>query len=156
LAPRWVQSLLAPEIETSRRKAEGVGGDPPLGLLILRHDRRRILWLGVTPHPTSEWIGRQLVEALGWEQAPRYVLRDRDRAYGRAFTRRIRTMGIRDRPTAPRSPWQNAYGRLLVVISEDGQKTAPVPKPKWQQSSEDAAEHDVCYWIVLGVAIIPT
>jgi hypothetical protein len=50
------------------------------GLLIIRHDRRRILWLGTTAHPTAEWITRQLVEACGWEQAPKYVFRDRDRA----------------------------------------------------------------------------
>jgi hypothetical protein len=72
------------------------------GLLILRHDRRRIIWLGVTAYPTAEWIARQLVEACGWEQVPRYILRDRDDAYGEAFTRRVRAMGIRDRPTARR------------------------------------------------------
>jgi hypothetical protein len=60
------------------------------GLLILRHDRRRIIWLGVTAYPTAEWIARQLVEACGWEQVPRYILRDRDDAYGEAFTRRVR------------------------------------------------------------------
>jgi hypothetical protein len=75
------------------------------GLLVLRHDRRRILWLGVTAHPTAEWIARQVTEACGWESAPQYLVRDRDGVYGEAFTRRIRAMGIRDRPTAPRSPW---------------------------------------------------
>src|SRR5436190_16576304 len=59
------------------------------GLLILRHDRRRILWLGVTRHPSAEWIARQVTEACGWESAPQYLVRDRDRAYGEAFTRRI-------------------------------------------------------------------
>ncbi len=52
------------------------------GLLILRHDRRRILWLGITAHPTAEWIARQLTEACGWERAPEYLIHDRDRAYG--------------------------------------------------------------------------
>jgi hypothetical protein len=85
------------------------------GLLILRHDRRRILWMGVTAHPTAEWIARQVVEACGWEPVPSYILRDRDQAYGKAFTRRICAMGIRDRPTAPRSPWQNAYAERLWV-----------------------------------------
>jgi hypothetical protein len=66
------------------------------GLLILRHGRRRILWLGVTAQPTAEWIGRQLTEACGWEPAPRYIVRDRDRVYGEVFTRRLRAMGIRD------------------------------------------------------------
>jgi hypothetical protein len=56
------------------------------GLLVLRHDRRRILWLGVTAHPTAEWIARQVTEACGWESAPQYIVRDRDRVYGEAFT----------------------------------------------------------------------
>jgi len=84
------------------------------GLLILRHRRRRILWLGVTAHPTAEWIAHQLTEACGWEAAPRYIIRDRDRVYGEVFTRRLRAMGIRDRPTAPRSPWQNGHTERLI------------------------------------------
>jgi hypothetical protein len=79
------------------------------GLLILHHDRRQILWLGVTAHPTAEWISRQLTEAYGWNVAPRYIIRDRDAVYGDVFIRRLRAMSIRDRPTAPRSPWQNGY-----------------------------------------------
>ena len=85
------------------------------GLLILRHDRRRILWLGVTAHPTAEWITQQSTEACGWESPPNYLVRDRDRVYGEAFTRRIRAMSIRDRPTAPRSPWQNCYAERLIA-----------------------------------------
>jgi transposase InsO family protein len=87
------------------------------GLLVLRHDRRRILWLGVTSHPTAEWIARQVNEACGWESAPQYLVRDRDRVYGEAFTRRIRAMGIRDRPTAPRSPCQNGCAERLIGSS---------------------------------------
>ena len=79
------------------------------GLLILHHDRRQILWLGVTAHPTAEWISHQLTEAYGWKGAPRYIIRDRDAVYGDVFIRRLRAMSIRDRPTAPRSPWQNGY-----------------------------------------------
>jgi transposase InsO family protein len=75
---------------------------------------RRILWLGVTAHPTAEWIGQQVTEACGWESAPQYLVRDRDRVYGEAFTRRVRAMGIRDRPTAPRSPWQNGHAERLI------------------------------------------
>src|SRR6202011_550064 len=70
------------------------------GLLIMDHDRRQILWLGVTAHPTAEWISRQLTEAYGWKVAPRYIIRDRDAVYGDVFIRRLRAMGIRDRPTA--------------------------------------------------------
>jgi transposase InsO family protein len=84
------------------------------GLLILRHDRRRILWLGATTHPTAEWIARQLIEACGWKQAPHYLVHDRDRSYGEVFLRRVRAMGIRDRPTSPRSPWQNGYAERLI------------------------------------------
>ena len=84
------------------------------GLLILRHDRRCILWLGVTAHPSAEWIAQQVTEACGWESAPHSLIRDWDRVYGEAFTRRIRAMGIRDRPTAPRSPWENGHAERLI------------------------------------------
>jgi transposase InsO family protein len=84
------------------------------GLLIVGHGRRQILWFGVTAHPTSEWIANQITEACGWEQAPQYLIRDRDGAYGEVFIRRLRSMGIRDRPTSPRSPWQNGYAERLI------------------------------------------
>jgi transposase InsO family protein len=84
------------------------------GFLILRHSRRELLWLGVTAHPNAEWIARQLTEAYVWRQTPRYIIRDRDRVYGHAFLRRIRAMGIRDRPIAPRSPWQNGCAERLI------------------------------------------
>jgi hypothetical protein len=84
------------------------------GLLIMGHGRRQILWFGVTAHPTAEWIANQITEACGWEQAPRYLIRDPDGAYGEVFIRRLRSMGIRDRPTSPRSPWQNAYAERLI------------------------------------------
>jgi transposase InsO family protein len=84
------------------------------GLLIIGHGRRQILWFGVTAHPTAEWIANQITEAFGWKQAPRYLIRDRDGAYGEVFIRRLRSMGIRDRPTSPRSPWQNSYAERLI------------------------------------------
>ena len=65
-------------------------------------------------HPTAEWIARQITEACGWEAVPNYLVRARDRLYAETFTRRIRAMGIRDRPTAPRSPWQNGYAKRLI------------------------------------------
>jgi hypothetical protein len=65
------------------------------GLLIVGHDRRQILGLGVTARPTAEWIASQLTEARGWEQIPRYSIRDRDRAYGEIFVRRVPSIGIR-------------------------------------------------------------
>ena len=84
------------------------------GLLILKHVQRHMLWLGVTAHPTAEWIARQLTEAYGWEPVPRSIIRDRDSVYGEIFKRRLRAMGIRDRPTAPRSPWQNGHTERLI------------------------------------------
>src|SRR6476469_5754165 len=84
------------------------------GLLIMGHGRRQILWFGVTSHPTAEWIANQLTEACGWEQAPRYLIRDRDGVYGEVFVRRLRSIGIRDRPASPRSPWQNGCAERLI------------------------------------------
>src|SRR5258705_8562899 len=69
------------------------------GLLIMGHGRRQILWLGATAHPTAEWIANQLTQAWGWGRSPRYLIRDRDSAYGEVFVRRVRSIGIRDRPT---------------------------------------------------------
>jgi hypothetical protein len=84
------------------------------GLLILKHGRREILCLSVTAHPSAEWISRQLTETYGWEKGPCYLVRDRDSAYGEVFTQRLRAMRIRDRPTSPRSPWQNGYCERLI------------------------------------------
>lgn len=68
----------------------------------------------MTAHTSAEWIARQVTEAFPWDEAPRYLIRDRDRAFGPAYTRRVRAMGIRDRPTAARSPWQNGYAERLI------------------------------------------
>ena len=84
------------------------------GLVILGHGRRRLVHHAVTAHPTAEWIAQQLVEAFPWDQAPEYLVRDRDVAYGEVVKRRLRGLGIRDRPTAPRSPKQNAHVERLI------------------------------------------
>jgi transposase InsO family protein len=84
------------------------------GLVILGHERRRLIGFDVTAHPTVEWIARQVTEAFPWDEAPRYLIRDRDGAFGPAYRRRVRAMGIRDRPTAPRSPWQNGHAERLI------------------------------------------
>ena len=84
------------------------------GMVILHHERRRLVSFGVTSNPTAEWMARQIAEAFPWEEAPRYLIRDRDRVYGQAVVRRLRAMGIRDHPTAPRSPWQNPYVERLI------------------------------------------
>jgi transposase InsO family protein len=83
-------------------------------LVILRHQRRRLISLTVTTNPTAEWIARQITEAFPWNEAPDYLLRDRDGSYGHAVTRRLAAMGIRDHPTAAQSPWQNGHAERLI------------------------------------------
>jgi transposase InsO family protein len=82
--------------------------------VIIRLDRRDLLWINVTTNPTAEWVARQITEAFPWNEAPRYMIRDRDRIYGAVVTRRLRAMGIRDKPTAPASPWQNGFAERLI------------------------------------------
>jgi hypothetical protein len=82
--------------------------------LVLGHGRRQLLWFAVTRHPTAEWLARQITEAFPWDRAPTYIVRDNDRAFGSVFTRRIQAMGIRDRPTSFRSPWQNGHIERLI------------------------------------------
>jgi transposase InsO family protein len=83
-------------------------------LIILRHEQRRLISLSVTDHPTADWITRQLTDAFPWDEAPDYMIRDRDGCYGRAVTKRLAAMGIRDHPIAPRSPWQNGHAERLI------------------------------------------
>ena len=90
-----------------------IGFDTLYGLVIVRLDRRDLVWINVTRSPTAEWVARQLTEAFPWDGAPRYMIRDRDRIYS-AITRRLRAMGIRDKPIAPASPWQNGFAERLI------------------------------------------
>jgi transposase InsO family protein len=82
--------------------------------VIVRLDRRDLVWINVTTHPTADWIARQLTEAFPWSEAPHYLVRDRDQVYGTIVTRRLRAMGIRDKPVAPASPWQNGFAERLI------------------------------------------
>src|SRR6266567_4913979 len=83
-------------------------------LVIVRLARRDLVWIDATSHPTAEWIARQITEAFPWAEAPRYLIRDRDRVYGAAVTHRLGAMGIRDKPIAPGSPWQNGFAERLI------------------------------------------
>jgi transposase InsO family protein len=91
-----------------------IGFDLLYGFVIVRLDRRDLVWINVTTNPTAEWIARQLTEAFPWNEAPRYLIRDRDRVYGSVVTQRMRAMGIRDKPIAPASPWQNGFAERLI------------------------------------------
>jgi len=82
--------------------------------VVLSHERRRVLHFGVTEHPTQEWTMQQMRESFPWEEAPRYVRRDRDAIYGRDFADMTGDMGIEEVLTAPRSPWQNPLLERLV------------------------------------------
>jgi transposase InsO family protein len=84
------------------------------GFVIVRLHRRDLVWINVTTSPTAEWVARQITEAFPWDEAPRYMIRDRDRIYGTVVTRRLRAMGIRDKPIAPSSPWQNGFAERLI------------------------------------------
>src|SRR5476651_1283397 len=94
--------------------APTIGFDLLYAFLIVRLDRRDLVWINVTTNPTAEWIARQLTEAFPWNEAPPYLIRDRDHIYGAVVTRRLRAMGIRDKPTAPASPWQNGFAERLI------------------------------------------
>src|ERR1700745_557368 len=91
-----------------------IGFDLLYAFVIVRLDRRDLIWINVTANPTAEWVARQLTEAFPWGGAPRYVIRDRDRIYGTVVTRRLRAMGIRDRPITAASPWQNSFVERLI------------------------------------------
>jgi transposase InsO family protein len=82
--------------------------------VILDHDRRRPIHFAVTSNPTTEWTARQLLQAFPWDNAPRYLLRDRDGIYGEKFCKTSKWIGIHEVLTAPRSPWQNAYVERLI------------------------------------------
>jgi len=82
--------------------------------VVLSHERRRVVHFGVTEHPTEEWTMQQMREAFPWDQAPRYVLRDRDAIYGKDFVAITRDMGMEEVLTAARSPWQNPFAERLV------------------------------------------
>ena len=62
-------------------------------LVIVRLARRELVWINVTAHPTADWIAQQITEAFPWNEAPRYLIRDRDAIYGAVVTRRLRAMG---------------------------------------------------------------
>jgi Integrase core domain len=94
--------------------APTIGFDLLYAFVIVRPDRRDLVWINVTANPTAEWVARQIAEAFPWDEAPDYLIRDRDRIYGTIVTRRLRAMGIRDKPTAPASPWQNGFAERLI------------------------------------------
>jgi len=84
------------------------------GFLILRHNRRELVHVNVTDHPTAAWAAQQLVESFPEETAPKYLLRDRDAIYGAAFARRVKGLGMSEVLIAPRAPWQNPFAERVI------------------------------------------
>ncbi len=81
--------------------------------IVLRHHRRMVVHFNVTAHPTAKWTAQQVIEAFPEDQAPRFLIRDRDSIYGGFFRQRVKHMGIEEVVIAPRSPWQNPYVERL-------------------------------------------
>jgi transposase InsO family protein len=82
-------------------------------LVLVAHDRRRIRHVAVTAHPTAAWTAQQLRQAFPWDEAPRYLIHDRDHAFD-GLERTAKAMGIEDVLTAPRAPWQNAFVERFI------------------------------------------
>ena len=82
--------------------------------LVIELQRRKVLHFGITEHPTAEWTAQQVIEAFSEREAKRFLIRDRDSIYGQVFRSRIRTLGISEVVTAPRSPWQNAFVERFI------------------------------------------
>ncbi len=94
--------------------------DPLLSCHRRAHGRRILVSFGVTESPSAEWISRQITQAFPWDRAPRYLIRGRDASYGLVLVQLLRGIGIRDRPIAFRSPWQNAYVERLIGSNRRG------------------------------------
>jgi len=82
--------------------------------IVLRHDRRRVVHFNVTTHPTARWTAQQLINAFPYDEAPRFMIRDRDGIYGLDFQKRVEYMGIEEVIIAPRSPWQNPFAERVI------------------------------------------
>ena len=83
-------------------------------LVVINHERRKVVHFNITASPTAAWTAQQLVNAFPYDTAPKYLLRDRDSIYGSVFVQRVEGMGIKQKLIAPRSPWQNPYVERLV------------------------------------------
>ena len=83
--------------------------------VVLDHERRRTLHVGVTTHPTARWLAARLRCAFACPaSSPRFLLRGRDGAYGRVFDQAVAELGIRTLRATPQSPWQNAYVERVI------------------------------------------
>jgi transposase InsO family protein len=84
------------------------------GLVIISHNRRKILHFDATEHPTQEWLAKNILGAFKKNSRPKYLIRDRDRCYGQKFSRQLQELGIRERVIPKQSPWANAIVERLI------------------------------------------
>jgi transposase InsO family protein len=88
--------------------------------VMLNLERREVVGFGVTKNPTAKWAANVFVDAFPWDTAPRFLLRDRDKIYGKVFKERVKQFGVKEVVTAFKSPWQNGYvERLMGSIRRD-------------------------------------
>jgi transposase InsO family protein len=115
--PEW-QTFLRNHLQEALTIDFAVVSTVCFGLLyvfvVLGLERRRLLHVHVTAHPTAAWTAQQMIEAVPEETRLRYVIRDRDAIYGTEFQWRVAGMGLVEVPIAPRSPWQNCYAERFV------------------------------------------
>ena len=111
------------------------------GFIVLHHERRQIVHFAVTANPTMAWVAQQIREAFPWGTAPRYLIRDRDGAYGQSFRSTVTAMGVEEVVTAPRSPWQKS-----VCGTPDRQREARMPGPFDHPQRAAFAAHS---WLIL-------
>ncbi|MGE5497228.1 MAG: transposase [Syntrophothermus sp.] len=83
-------------------------------LVVIEHNRRKIIHVNVTKHPTAEWTLQQIRNMLFHVDAPKYLIRDRDARYGSTFSNGVSNLGIKQIVTAYRSPWQNGYVERVI------------------------------------------
>ena len=88
-------------------------------LIVMNHERRKVVHFNITDSPSAAWTAQQIVNAFPYDTAPKYLLRDRDSIYGSIFVHRVKGMGIQQKLTAPRSPWQNPFVERLVGSIQD-------------------------------------
>ena len=111
--------------------------------LVLRHERRRVVHFNVTESPTAAWTAQQVIEAFPYDDAPRYLIRDRDGIYGELFRRRVKAMGIAQVLIAPQSPWQNPYVERMIgsIRRECLDHVIPMGKPFLRRTVREYLAH---------------
>ena len=83
------------------------------GLVVLKHERRKIVYFNIPDPPTAAWTTQPIVNAFSYDTAPTHLLRDRDSICGSVFAQRVEGVAVQQKLIAPRSPWQDPYTERL-------------------------------------------